>query len=749
MTTVSSTGPAGHSTAGRDVDPVTFEVIRHRLLAITDEQGAVLSAISGSPHVTEASDYNVGLYLPDGSVAAMGRTILLHSASMAAITRHVIADCGDDPGIAAGDMFIVNDPWKGAVHAPDLGIVAPIFYEGELLAWSGAMCHMVDVGAMQPGGFCSAATESFQEGLQLPPTKLIDGGRTRTDVWNIVLAHTRMASTANLDLRGLVAANHTAVRAMTELADRYGAATVRKVMSGLIELSETRLRNRLRELPDATVRSRAYLDNDGGLAASEVDAVYDVDLVLTKQGDQLHFDYSGSSPQATGYINCTRSGLMAGVAAALLPTLAFDSPWNEGLFHPVEVHAPEGLIINARRPAPVSGGVLEAAWLVEMTAVECLSRLAACSDDLIGEAQAAPAGGPDQFVLTGTNSHGEHFTHVILDCLATGGGAYAHRDGVWTQGQHNIERQRIANAETVELDMPLLYLWRGLVTDSGGAGRHRGGQSIGAHYAVHGSDDVSAVCSGHGWLAPNSTGLFGGYPSGPNGRRLVRDSDLPERLAGGEIPDPETLTGDRPPMRGRAGKFRLGAASTLSYTHQAGGGWGDPLERPIEALRVDLRQRAVSPEAAVRLYGAVLDADGELDAAATADHRSRLRAERRAWPAAEALPAQPAADGRRRLGPIGDRLERIEVDGARYVACHCGTVLAPLGQSWRRRAACLVSTDVHQFSPATRLAEELEIRQYACPGCGLLHATDVSRRDADLATDMTFADRAPASAVVR
>ncbi|MGH8967216.1 MAG: hydantoinase B/oxoprolinase family protein, partial [Actinomycetes bacterium] len=319
---------------GTGIDPVTFEVIRHRLLAITDEQGATLAAISGSTHVVEASDYNVGLYLPDGSVAAMGRTILSHASSMAAITRSVIADCGEDPGIGEGDMFIVNDPWKGTVHAQDVGLIAPIFFEGELLAWTGAMCHMVDIGGMTPGSFCIDATDSYQEGLQMPPTKLVDGGRIRTDVWNLILAHTRMAPTVNLDLRALLGANNTAIRAMTALAGKYGAGTVRTVMANLIELSERRLRNRLARLPDARLRARAFLDNDGGLAGSPENTTYEIDLVLTKRGDALHFDYSGSSPQAPGYINCAHSGMMAGIAAALLPTLAFDAPWNEGLFKP-------------------------------------------------------------------------------------------------------------------------------------------------------------------------------------------------------------------------------------------------------------------------------------------------------------------------------------------------------------------------------------------------------------------------------
>ncbi|MGW5160576.1 hydantoinase B/oxoprolinase family protein [Nonomuraea wenchangensis] len=721
------------------IDPVTFEVIRHRLLAITDEQGATLAAISGSTHVVEASDYNVGLYLPDGSVAAMGRTILSHSSSMAAITRSVIGDCADDPGINAGDMFIVNDPWKGTVHAQDVGVVAPIFYQGELLAWTGAMCHMVDVGGMTPGSFCIDATDSYQEGLQMPPTKLVDGGKVRTDVWNLVLAHTRMAATVNLDLRALIAANHTAIRAMTALADKYGAETVRAVMSSLIELSEKRLRNRLARLPDARLHSRAFLDNDGGLALSRENATYEVDLVLTKRGDSLHFDYSASSPQAKGYINCAFSGMMAGIAAALLPTLAYDAPWNEGLFKPVQVHCPEGLICNASRPAAVSGGALEAGWLVEMTAVECLSKLAACSDELIAEAQAVPAGGPDKFVLTGAGENGGRQTYVIMDCLATGGAAYAHRDGVWTQGQHNIERQKISNVEAVEMDSPLLYLWRGLVADSGGAGRTRGGMSMGAVYTVHGGRDVTALNSAHGWEVPNSTGIFGGYPGAQNTRTVIHGSDVRARLAAGQIPAVEELSGDRPVMRGRQGLYHLGDDDVLATVPQAGGGWGDPLERSLPALQADLDFGAVTPEAAVRVYRAVLDGEGRIDEPATLARREQLRDERRAWPAERPLPAQPQGP-RTRLHPLGDRLDIIEADDARWVACHCGVVLAPAAEEWRRHAGMSVVHDVHALGHATRLDEGLELRLYACPGCGRLHTADVVRREAAHLDDIRLLD---------
>jgi N-methylhydantoinase B len=664
----------------------------------------------------------------------MGRTILFHASSMAAMVRHVRADCAENPGIAPGDMFVVNNPWKGAVHAQDMAIVAPIFHEGELIVWSGAMMHMLDIGGLRPGSFCYDATECYQEGLQLTPTKLVEGGRLRQDLWNLILTHSRMAPTMNLDLKGLMAANLAAARGFATLVGRYGPDVVRTVMAGLIRLSEERMRRRLRELPDATIESVGYIDNHGTSGA-----IYEVALALTKQDDRLIFDYSRSSPQTPGAVNCTHSGLMAGISAALLPTLAYDIPWNEGLFRPLEVVCPEGLICNARKPAAVSGGTLEAVWEVEMTATDALSKLAACSDAYLAEAQAAPAGGPDNFSLGGVNHHGERFAQSTLDMLATGAGAYAHHDGVATQGQHDIERLNVSNAEALEFDLPILYLWRGLARDSGGAGRHRGGLSLGALYAPHKTEGLECRLGCHGWEIPNSPGAFGGLPSNENQRTWWRDSNVPALLAEGRVPTVEELAGEVTPTVGRQGAIALGPRDVVFKTPQAGGGWGDPLDRPADAVQDDLDAEAISPEAARTLYGAVLDAAGRVDPAATAAHRAERRAARRAWPAARPPLEALAAETLTRVGPLGDQLEIVrDAHGSHWTRCRCGHVLAPARENWREYASCRLATPA-ELGPAMRLHDQMDVRLYACPGCGRLHAADVCRQGAPARHDIRLA----------
>src|SRR5579883_909921 len=376
------------------VDPVTFEVIRHRLLGITDEQASKLRAISGSKNVTEMSDFNVGLYLADGSVATMGRTLLFHASSIALMARHVIEDCSENPGIEPGDMFVVNNPWKGAVHGPDMAILAPVFHEGKLIVWSGAMMHMADIGSMRPGGYGMDATDTYQEGLQFPPTKLVEKGVLRRDLWNLILTHTRMAPAMSLDIKGLMAANYAAAEGFGKLISRYGVETVTEVMAGLIRLSEERMRRRLRELPNATVEAIGYLEYE-----ESIKAVPTITLELTKQDDRLIFDYSRSSPQLDNAMNCTWAGLRAGICSGLLPTLAFDIPWNQGLFNAIEIVCPEGRVCNARRPAAVSGNISGAVWEAAQTSILALSKLTACSDKYLREAQASACGRPGSINL--------------------------------------------------------------------------------------------------------------------------------------------------------------------------------------------------------------------------------------------------------------------------------------------------------------------------------------------------------------
>jgi N-methylhydantoinase B len=705
-----------------DVDPVTFEVVRHRLHAITDEQAVALASVSGSPLVNEATDFNTGLYRASGEVVTMGKTVIYHAASLSQMVRHIIADCEADPGIGENDVFIVNSPYKGALHAPDVGLLAPLFHEGQRIGWTGACAHQLDVGGMVPGGFASAAIDVRQEALLIPPLKLVEGGRLRSDVWAMITGMSRLPLNLGLDLKGMLAANNVARRRLAELIDRYGINVVLSVMDELIELSERQLRNRLRQLPDGRFRARTYLDHDG-----HHNELYRVEVTLTKEDDRLVFDYSASSPQAPGFVNCTYTGLLAGVYAGILPVLAYDLPWTDGIFRPVEVIAPPGLVCSAEWPAPVSQGPLGAMWLTEVTATEALSKLVASSPEFMREAQAAPAGGPDLFNVSGRNQYGEPAGGVMLDQLMTGGGAYAHRDGLSAQGQRNITAQKAPNVESLELIMPVLYLYRRLLPDTGGPGRHRGGQSAGAAYALHDVEEVRALVACHGYEAPNSTGLFGGYPGSCNVHRLYRNTDVQERLAAGQLTtDTSVLSGEEEPLSAKPGVLLFGAADVFEWGPQAGGGWGDPLEREPDRVAADVRIGAVTSETASRGYGVVLAHAGTPDREATERRRAEIRALRRAWAVECRLDPAPDLDGAEIVAPVGDRLSVVRAGARCFWRCVCGAALGPAGENWKLYAARGTASAL-DLGTRIRLHAEIEARQFACPACGLLHDVEIAR----------------------
>jgi len=704
------------------IDAVTFEVIRHRLLGITDEQAARLTTISGSKHVTEMSDYNVGLYLADGSVAAMGRTVLHHSATMATLCRSVIADCAVQPGIAPGDTFVVNDPWSGSVHAPDMALMTPVFIDGELMFWAGAMMHMSDIGGLHEGSVMLPAVEAYQEGLLLPPLKLVDGGALRTDLWRFILGSCRHPATMSLDLKGLLAANMAAVAGLEQLAQRYGIALLRNVMAALVDASEARLRARLRELPDATITATGFLEYEPSLG--DVPFVH---LELTKTDDRLIFDFSKSSPQVAASTNCTYGGMMAGISGALLPMLAADIPWNAGIYRPIEAICPEGLICNARRPAAVSGNISGAVWEVDLASTLALSRLASCSDRYIQEAQASGCGRPGSLFFFGKNQLGERYAGRTFDVLASGGGAYADHDGVSSHGHHGIVRAQISNVEALELDMPILYLRRGWAADGGGAGRHRGGSSVVGVYTPQRAEPTFQRI-GRTWHVPDATGLFGGYPGAEMGSALVRKSDVEATLAGGHIPAFDEVQGEpyvspQPPPQ----SLLLHADDVVRADPPAGAGWGDPLDRTIDDLAGDIDDDAITTDAAARFFGCVFAAGGHIDVAATSARRAALRAERTQWPVREARPLQPPGP-LERCCRMGDQLEiRRDMTGELWTVCRCGYALAAASKNWRAHAAYSVAT-AEELGIGLVVHPKLEARWYACPSCGLLHSVDICRK---------------------
>ena len=705
------------------IDPITFEVIRHRLQSITDEQAITLKSVSGSPLVTEATDFCCGLYLADGSIVTMGRQVLFHAGTTSQVIKGVIRKCTEDPGINEGDMFIVNNPYDGAVHPPDVSIVCPIFYEGDLVAWSGCAAHQLDVGGMVFGSWCSKATEIQQECMIIPPVKLIENGKIRRDIWEMILAMSRLPFMIGLDFKAMIAANNVAKRRLAGMIERYGIETVRAIMNGLIDLSEKRFRARLRELPDGTFRGVDFVDHDG-----HANRIYKIDLAITKDGDFMTYDFSGTSKQAPGFINCTKSGMIGGLFTGTLPMLAYDIPQNEGILNAINIVAPEGIVNNAKWPAPVSSGTCATVWATKNVTTSALARLLGCDDKYFNEAQAVTAGSFAVLNLSGLNQYGEPFGTMLLDPILGGAGAYPYKDGLDGHGVFDIPVPGIANVETNENFSPILYLYRRLVRDTGGAGKYRGGRSGGLAFTLHDTETLGAFLTTHGVESPNSAGIFGGLPGSCNVNLHFKNTDLLERFSRGDLPSTsEEFRGDKIDLGAKPGDFILHPGDILEYTWQGGGGYGDPLDRDPELVANDVNKGAVSLECSEALYGVVLNGSPfQVDSGRTLSLRRQMRDKR--LEAAERPPHNSGMIDGRRLLPMGEYLEVVAVDNRLVVRCKCGYDLGDVDKNWKDQAAVLgVNADV--AGPRRKLHRDLEMVEFLCPGCGKLLSVDTKEPD--------------------
>lgn len=712
MSTLTATEPVA---AAVTVDPITFEVVRNRLSAITEEQAITLKAVSGSPVVTDATDFNVGTYLADGEIVTMGPQVLFHSGSMASVVRNIVADRSVDPGIREGDMFILNNPYKGALHQQDVSIVAPVFYRGERVAWVGACAHQIDMGGMNFGSWGIGAHTVHQEAVLMSGVRIVEGGEIRTDIWDMLLGMTRMPLAVGLDLKAMIAANNVASRRLVELFDRYGLAEVQRVMELEIEHSEEQLRETLRALPDGVYRGQDFLEHDG-----HTDALYEFRLEVRKTGDRLVFDFTGTSDQAPGFINCSWSGMLAGVFTALLPTLAPTLRWNEGLLRVIEIEAPEGIVCNASFPAPVSGATISATWVVTNVALQALSRLAATSPATLADATAVTKGSMSAFVINGVGRDGAPYGNFLLDSTAGGGGAYADHDGLDGSGDFCVPRPAITNVESHEATGPILFLYRNLLSDTGGPGRHRGGVTVGLAITPHDVDHLNGMIVGHGVEVPNSLGLFGGLEASCNrNAKLHADGASPVgRISGAH--DLASWGGRTEQFDAKPGFFGIDAGDVIAYSFQGGGGWGDPIDRDPAAVADDVRDGFVSVESAREIYGVVLAEDGAVEVDATAERRREIRQSRVAGavdePVDEQLPAGAVA--------LTPDVHQVGSEVRTRAGAVLGTPTDWVSGTVRR----VVDPAAH--GPYLRLHDELELREYLCPLSGRLLWSAVARRGA-------------------
>jgi len=610
------------------VDPLTYEVVRHRLAAITEDMGDALKRMSGSVVVTDCNDFSAAIADETGDLILVGAYNTQLAASLDMALKWTLEHRSVRPGIAPGDMFLCNDPWVGGgLHQNDVSLFAPLFHEGKLFAWTGAVCHQVDLGGVSPGSWSVSGRDVFWESTPVPPVKIIERGELRTDIEDMYLRRSRVPKLIALDLRAKLGANNVAQERLTALIAKYGPTTVKAVMKRMMRDAERRLRAKLSSLPDGTWGAVAHQDG----ARVDDDGIYKIVLEMRKQGDTLTFDFTGTDPQVEGFINCTYAGLRGGIMPIVLTMLCNDIPWAPGgLYRCLRIVSEPGTINNCTFPAGIGKASVASAWSTQNAVSECVANMLVTHPQHRRGAMSVCEGTWDLALIAGVDQRGGPFVTMLCDPMAGGLGARTDSDGVDTGGQSCIPMGRIADVEINEFSFPMLYLWRKEETDSGGPGRFRGGLGASSCFIPHDSPigHVHLVVSAPGKAVPLAHGLCGGYPASNSYDVLIRAGDVHRQFAAGRIPATlDDIVGEHDLLPAHA-ETDL-AVNDVYYTHwQGGGGYGDPLRRDPAQVAVDVASLRVSAAAADTIYGVVLDADGHVDTAATAQRRDALRKSR-------------------------------------------------------------------------------------------------------------------------
>jgi len=593
-------------------DPIAFELFKNAIFSIADEMALTVFRTTYSGVLKDNMDYSTAFADADGKLVAQGLTLPGHLGSIPTALEAVMRRFGDD--IREGDVFIMNDPFEGGMHLPDIFIFKPLYHAGERLAFAATISHHTDVGGRVAGSNASDSTEIYAEGLRIPPLKLYEAGRRNEAIMAIIERNVRLPVRLFGDLRAQLAACHIAERQFAELVARYGAETVKAYMQETIDYAERLTRAALAELPDGEWSFEDWIDDDG------VDYGKPIRLFVTlrKRGGHMVVDWTGTNPQVKGAINNTLSFTKAASYTGVRSVLPPGIPNNEGVFRAIEVTCPPGTVGNGVLPAACA-----ARGLTGFRMTDCI--FGALAMMLPDKVFAAGDGGNTGISIGGYHADRSPYIYVDFTCGAWGARPWA--DGL-DGNSHMFANMASHSVEVTEAEQPIQLLAYEFVADRAGAGKFRGGVPFRRDYRFLEEEGVLQVRSDRRTHRP--FGLYGGSPGAPSENSLNPEGEA--------RPLPSKLT-----MTIRRGEV-------FRHVLAGGGGWGDPLERdPAKVLR-DVRNELLSPEKARADHGVVLDTTRwTVDEAATARLREEIR-RRRGWTATpkvqrtDPLPATQGAE---------------------------------------------------------------------------------------------------------
>jgi len=568
------------------VDPITFAVIKSGLDSIADDMAYTVVRIARSEIVKDVMDFSAALCAGDGQMVAQAKTIAQHLGAipeaMASVLQKFEGDLHD------GDVVIMNDPYHGGMHLPDIFMFVPIFHGGRRRAFAVVICHHTDVGGRVPGSNASDSTEIYQEGLRIPPLKLYDRGVLNTTLEALIKINVRVPDRVWGDLSAQFAAAQVGKRGLEKLLQRYGADEVDDYMQELLDYAERLTRQEIKTWPRGTYEFLDHIDDDG---FSDTPIPIKVAITVNDDGT-LFVDYTGSSPQVRGALNSTLSFTHSLTYLSVRCVLAKGVPNNVGLFRCIRVKAPEASVLNPVMPAACAARALTGYRVFD-------TMLGALSQIVPDKVPAAGEGGNSVICISGLRPNRQPF--IIVDMICGAWGGRPDKDGLEavTNASQNLSNMPV---EVMEAEHPVRIEDYAFIPDTCGAGQYRGGVGIRRSYRVLAEESLLQLRTDRVRFKPY--GLSGGEPGGRS-RNFMEVGNERSALAG-------KIT------------TRI-AKGTLIIHEQAGaGGFGDPMLRGAEEVREDLLDGKITADYARKYYGMAFDSKGTLDAGATA----KLRTER-------------------------------------------------------------------------------------------------------------------------
>jgi N-methylhydantoinase B len=550
-------------------DPFTVEIIRNKLLAMTTEMGVVLARTSMSPIVYEVLDFACGLCDATGQVIAQDNGLCLFTGTFKPQVESILMKYSLET-MRPGDIYMTNSPYGGGTHNADIALIMPIFVGDNVLAFAISVTHWTEVGGKVLGSLAPDSTEIYQEGLQFPQLRLYREGSINDAIVDIIRANVRLPMMSLGDLNAGVAAVRIADERLRGLVDRYGIGAVQDTFAAILSHGESLARSALKSIPHGVYESSDLIDGDG-----ITDAQIPIQVRVTVTDDSFIADFTGSSPQTQGPINCARGALLSACKTVFKAIVAPQQPSNEGLFRPFELIAPEGTIFTATRPAPTG-------WYYEASAYATELIWKALASHLPERLSAGSYLSLCAYYIGGRREDGDYW--VLATPQDGGWGACIDRDGesgliATTDGDtYNYP------AEVIETAFPLTMLANRLNTEGEvGHGRYRGGFGTVREFRVENSTGGSLLASlGRSQVRP--WGVDGGHDGTVNYFEVVKPSG--ERIRGGRVTNLQLEKGD-----------------VVRIVTGNGGGWGDPHQRDQDLIHQDITDGYVSPEEAHRVYG--------------------------------------------------------------------------------------------------------------------------------------------------